>query len=69
MLHNPTLAILTFVFVVLKLLGVLHWAWLWILSPIWIGALLYLLLVLAAAQGKWAEGYSPFRSDKRDDTP
>lgn len=30
--------ILTIVFVVLKLIGVISWSWLWVLSPIWITA-------------------------------
>lgn len=28
--------LLTIVFIVLKLLGVITWSWLWVLSPIWI---------------------------------
>ena len=24
------------VFIVLKLVGVIHWSWLWVLSPLWI---------------------------------
>jgi hypothetical protein len=31
--------ILTIVFIVLKLTGVIQWSWLWVLSPIWITAL------------------------------
>lgn len=27
---------LTLLFIVLKLIGVLSWSWLWILSPIWL---------------------------------
>lgn len=30
--------VLTIVFVILKLCGVIAWPWLWALSPIWIGA-------------------------------
>ena len=30
--------ILTIIFVVLRLVGVIDWSWLWILSPLWIGA-------------------------------
>lgn len=26
---------LTVIFIVLKLVGVIHWSWLWVLSPIW----------------------------------
>lgn len=28
--------VLTVVFVVLKLIGVINWSWLWVLAPIWI---------------------------------
>lgn len=29
--------VLTIVFIVLKLVGVINWSWLWVLSPLWIG--------------------------------
>lgn len=29
--------LLTIVFIVLKLLGKITWSWLWVLSPLWIG--------------------------------
>ena len=32
--------LLTVVFIVLKLIGVITWSWLWVLSPIWIPAIL-----------------------------
>ena len=32
-------SILTIVFIVLKLSGVIKWHWIWVLSPIWISAL------------------------------
>ena len=28
--------VLTIVFVVLKLIGVINWSWLWVLAPLWI---------------------------------
>lgn len=42
---------LTVAFVVLKLMGIIHWSWLWVLSPLWIplivvGVLLLLMLPL-----------------------
>lgn len=40
--------LLTLVFIVLKLTGVISWSWWWVLSPIWIGfgiALVILLIV------------------------
>lgn len=44
---------LTVVFVILKLFGAINWSWLWVLSPIWIGygiivMLLTIYVVLAA---------------------
>ena len=30
------LGLLTIVFIVLKLTGVIAWSWLWVLSPLWI---------------------------------
>lgn len=39
--------LLTIVFIVLKLLNVIDWKWIWVVSPIWIGfALLLLAIVL-----------------------
>ena len=41
--------LLTLVFIVLKLTGVISWSWWWVLSPIWIGlglAIAILLIVL-----------------------
>jgi hypothetical protein len=32
--------LLTVVFVALKLTGHIHWSWFWVISPIWIDALL-----------------------------
>jgi ABC-type polysaccharide/polyol phosphate export permease len=29
---------LTIIFVVLRLVGVIDWSWLWVFSPLWIGA-------------------------------
>jgi hypothetical protein len=44
--------LLTIVFIVLKLLHKITWSWLWVLSPIWIGAAfaaVVLLVILLAA--------------------
>ena len=41
--------LLTIVFIVLKLLGKITWSWLWVLSPLWIGwgvCLVILLIVV-----------------------
>lgn len=44
---------LTLVFIAAKLFGAIAWSWLWVLSPLWISALLglaFLALVLGAAR-------------------
>lgn len=39
--------VLTIVFIVLKLVGVINWSWLWVLSPLWIsGVLIIISLVI-----------------------
>lgn len=35
--------ILAIVFIVLKLTEVITWSWIWVLSPLWVGAVLFLL--------------------------
>ena len=37
--------LLTIVFIVLKLLDVISWSWVWVLSPIWIDAILVIVLL------------------------
>lgn len=38
--------LLTIVFIVLKLCGVITWSWVWVLSPIWISAIIVVVLVV-----------------------
>ena len=38
--------LLTIVFIVLKLVGIINWSWIWILSPLWISAGLGLLILI-----------------------
>ena len=38
--------VLTVVFVVLKLVGVINWSWWWVLSPIWISLAATLVIAL-----------------------
>lgn len=38
--------LLTIVFIVLKLLKVITWKWIWVLSPLWIGTVLGILFIL-----------------------
>ena len=52
-------SVLTIVFIVLKLLGVIKWSWVWVLSPIWISAVIavavfsVILIVGRIKKGKW----------------
>lgn len=40
------LDLLTLVFIVLKLCGVIKWSWVWVLSPIWISLVVVAVLAL-----------------------
>lgn len=52
-------SVLTIVFIVLKLLGVIKWSWIWALSPIWISAVIVvavfsvILIGGRIKKGKW----------------
>ena len=39
-------SVLLVLFVALKLLGKITWSWLWVLSPLWISAIIFLLMLL-----------------------
>lgn len=38
--------ILGIIFIVLKLVGLIEWSWVWVLSPFWIGAIITILLLI-----------------------
>ena len=40
--------LLTIAFIVLKLTGVIAWSWWWVLSPIWISAIIALVVIVIA---------------------
>ena len=46
--------VLGILFITLKLLGKIDWSWWWVLSPLWIGALVFLLVVGFAVLVVWA---------------
>ena len=52
-------SVLTIVFIVLKLLGVIQWSWIWVLSPLWISAVIavavfsVILIGGRIKKGKW----------------
>lgn len=41
--------LMTIMFIALKLLGKIDWSWWWVLSPIWIGAILVLVSLILLA--------------------
>ncbi len=40
--------ILGIIFIVLKLVGIINWSWLWVLSPIWISFVLFVFVFFIA---------------------
>jgi hypothetical protein len=38
--------LLTIVFITLKLIGKINWSWWWVLSPIWISAILTIVVII-----------------------
>lgn len=41
--------LLAVAFIVLKLVGVIKWSWLWVLSPIWLPTVIVILVIIAIA--------------------
>lgn len=39
--------LLTIAFIVLKLVGVITWSWVWVLSPLWISAVITIVFIVA----------------------
>ena len=37
---------LQLIFIALKLCGVIKWGWLWVLSPIWIGTIICVIVII-----------------------
>jgi hypothetical protein len=37
--------VMFFIFLTLKLLGLINWPWMWVLSPLWIGLLVFLTII------------------------
>lgn len=57
--------VLTIVFVVLKLTGVISWSWWWVLSPVWIDLLLAGVVLLLIAVINRAEERRLYGRSKR----
>lgn len=45
--------LLTIVFIVLKLMNIIAWSWVWVLSPLWISIVLIILLLIISAMLGW----------------
>lgn len=45
--------LLTIVFITLKLTGYIAWSWLWVLSPLWIAAIIMLAIIILAFWAHW----------------
>lgn len=43
--------VLTIIFIVLKVIGVIDWSWIWVLAPLWIPVLLWIGTFLALVVG------------------
>lgn len=56
-----TACLLTVAFVVLRLTNVIDWAWYWVLSPLWIYAVIF---VLAAFLSAWLIVHLSRKQDK-----
>lgn len=41
------IGLLTIVFIVLKLTGVIAWSWVWVLAPLWIDLVLTVIAIIA----------------------
>lgn len=39
-------SLLTLVFITLKLCKVINWSWVWVLSPVWITAILFVIILI-----------------------
>ena len=51
--------LLTIVFIILKLCGIIAWSWWWVLSPLWISAILWtIFVVVVLLVGGWKNGRS-----------
>ena len=50
------IGLLTIVFITLKLIHVINWSWLWVLSPIWIGFFTSLAIMAIVLFVMWIKG-------------
>jgi len=43
------LDVVAVVFIILKLIGVINWRWVWVLSPIWLQLIILLIVICVIA--------------------
>ena len=48
--------LLTLVFIVLKLCGVIAWSWWWVLAPVWITVAIYIITLVVVMVVAWRRG-------------
>lgn len=59
-------SVLTIVFVVLKLVGVIDWKWIWVLCPLWIDLILTVLVIIGVVA---YYAYDEYKDAKEYGTP
>lgn len=63
-------SVLTIIFVVLKLLGGIKWSWIWVLSPIWISAVIVVAVFsVILIGGRIKRGNGNFPLPKPNNSP
>ena len=43
------------VFIILKLCGLIHWSWIWVLAPFWMPFALIIVIIIVAVIKNWIE--------------
>ena len=58
--------VLTVVFVVLKLVGVINWSWWWVLAPLWISAIIVVALIVVVLTAAFLIDFRWNKGRRRD---
>jgi heme/copper-type cytochrome/quinol oxidase subunit 2 len=58
--------VLTVVFVVLKLVGVINWNWWWVLAPLWISAIIVVALIVVVLTAAFLIDFRWNKGRRRD---
>ena len=72
--------LLLIVFITLKLIGIIHWSWWWVLSPAWIVAVIVIILIVISVllddkvdeeaklpKSKWAERFEEMQKKQKSE--